>query len=40
MEKYSKLAIEDSREFLFGAAPRPLKLKNGMVIGGGTVYPR
>ena len=28
-----------SRNFLYGHAPRPIALRNGMVIGGGQVYP-
>lgn len=36
---YSKLAIQNLDDFVFGKSPHPVKLKNGMVIGGGTVYP-
>lgn len=32
-------AIEDLDSFVFGRAPRPVRLKNGLVIGGGTVHP-
>lgn len=32
-------SIQSVDEFLFGVSPRPITLKNGMVIGGGTVYP-
>ncbi|NLG25017.1 MAG: methanol--corrinoid methyltransferase [Clostridiales bacterium] len=35
----SILAVSDVKEFLYGRAPRPIALKNGMVIGGGAVYP-
>ena len=33
------LAVSDEHAFLYGVAPRPIALKNGMVIGGGEVYP-
>lgn len=33
------LAIDDPADLLFGTAPRPLRTRRGMVIGGGTVYP-
>ncbi len=36
---YSSLAIPRLDDFLFGVCPRPLTLKNGLVIGGGQVYP-
>ena len=36
---YSSLAIPHLDDFLFGVCPRPLTLKNGLVIGGGQVYP-
>jgi methanol--5-hydroxybenzimidazolylcobamide Co-methyltransferase len=39
METYTRLAIDRTEDFIFGRAPRPLMLKNGLVIGGGTVYP-
>lgn len=39
MERYQQLAIPHVEELIFGYSPRPLKLKNGLVIGGGTVYP-
>jgi methanol--5-hydroxybenzimidazolylcobamide Co-methyltransferase len=39
MRKYQTLAIDNTDEFLFGRSPKPLTLKNGLVIGGGTVYP-
>lgn len=37
--KYVSLAVDDPLELIFGVAPRPLTTRNGMVIGGGTVYP-
>jgi methanol---5-hydroxybenzimidazolylcobamide Co-methyltransferase len=36
---YTKLAIQDLDKFVFGLSPAPVHLKNGMVIGGGAVYP-
>lgn len=39
MTAQSKLAIGGMGEFLYGTAPRPITLRNGMVIGGGQVYP-
>lgn len=36
---YTKLAIDNPTDLVFGRAPRPLTLKRGMVLGGGTVYP-
>jgi methanol--5-hydroxybenzimidazolylcobamide Co-methyltransferase len=37
--RYRSLAINDPAELIFGSAPHPLRTRNGMVIGGGTVYP-
>ncbi|MDD5198812.1 MAG: methyltransferase MtaB domain-containing protein [Terrimicrobiaceae bacterium] len=37
--KYTSLAIDDPAELIFGVAPHPLTTREGMVIGGGTVYP-
>jgi methanol--5-hydroxybenzimidazolylcobamide Co-methyltransferase len=39
MRTYQALAIDNADDFLFGHSPHPLTLKNGLVIGGGTVYP-
>ncbi|MDD5367966.1 MAG: methyltransferase MtaB domain-containing protein [Anaerolineaceae bacterium] len=39
MNTYSSLAIADLQQFVFGYAPHPVSLKNGLVIGGGSVYP-
>ena len=39
MTAYKKLAIKNVDDFIFGKCPHPVKLKNGMVIGGGQVYP-
>jgi len=37
--KFTSTAYQNLDEFVFGDAKYPVKLKNGMVIGGGTVYP-
>ncbi len=37
--KFSSLAYDSLNDFIFGDAKSPVKFKNGMVIGGGTVYP-
>jgi len=37
--RYSALAIHNADELVFGHAPRPVRVGNGLVIGGGTVYP-
>jgi methanol--5-hydroxybenzimidazolylcobamide Co-methyltransferase len=39
MKTFSTLAIQSVDDFIFGTAPAPVTLKNGLVIGGGTVYP-
>ena len=39
MEVFNKLAIENERDLVFGVAPKPVKTRSGMVIGGGQVYP-
>ncbi len=39
METYDHLAISRADDLIFGHSPRPLTLPNGLVIGGGTVYP-
>jgi methanol--5-hydroxybenzimidazolylcobamide Co-methyltransferase len=39
MLRYRELAIPAARDLSFGIAPRPLKTRFGMTIGGGTVYP-
>ncbi|MBW6473073.1 MAG: hypothetical protein K0B14_08130 [Anaerolineaceae bacterium] len=39
MREYKELAIDSIDDFLFGRCPNPLTLKNGMMIGAGTVYP-
>jgi methanol--5-hydroxybenzimidazolylcobamide Co-methyltransferase len=39
MQSYQALTIDTTDAFVFGQSPHPLTLKNGLVIGGGTVYP-
>lgn len=39
MKTYTSLAIENLSGFIYGRSPFPVKLKNGLVIGGGDVYP-
>ena len=39
MPAYSSLSIPNLEDFIFGTSPKPVTLKNGLVIGGGTVYP-
>lgn len=36
---FTKLAIEDPLDLIFGVSPKPLQTRSGMTIGGGTVYP-
>jgi len=38
-KSYSRLAIPNSDDLIFGTAPFPVTLANGLTIGGGTVYP-
>lgn len=37
--KYEALAIESAEHLLFGSAPFPVETRQGLRIGGGTVYP-
>lgn len=39
MPTYTSLAIKNTDDFLYGYAPKPLRLPNGLEIGTGTVYP-
>jgi methanol---5-hydroxybenzimidazolylcobamide Co-methyltransferase len=39
MPTFSSLAINDLDSFIFGSCPHPITLNNGLVIGGGDVYP-
>jgi len=36
---FDELSYDSPDQFLFGSAPRPIEFENGMVIGGGEVYP-
>ncbi|MBN2762315.1 MAG: hypothetical protein JXR41_04425, partial [Bacteroidales bacterium] len=36
--KYKNLIINDPRELMFGIAPKPVKTRRGLEIGGGQVY--
>ncbi|MCL2201646.1 MAG: methanol--corrinoid methyltransferase [Oscillospiraceae bacterium] len=38
-KQFTSLAYKSVDEFVYGKAPNPVVCKNGMVIGGGTVYP-
>ena len=37
--QYTTLAISNLDDFYYGRSPRPVILRSGLVIGGGTVYP-
>ncbi len=39
MTGFDRLAIDSLDQFLYGRCPKPVRLKNGMLIGGGQVYP-
>src|SRR5574338_233683 len=39
MPEYSTLSITNLDDFVFGVSPKPVTLKNGLVIGGGQVFP-
>jgi len=36
--KYKSLIINDPKELMFGIAPKPVKTRRGLTIGGGQVY--
>jgi len=36
---YNKLAIDNPNDLIFGIAPKPVKTRRGLTIGGGCVYP-
>jgi methanol--5-hydroxybenzimidazolylcobamide Co-methyltransferase len=38
-KEYKTVAYSDVNDFVYGHAKNPVKLKNGMVVGGGTIYP-
>jgi len=37
--KYKRLAYENTKDFIFGKAKKPVTLNNGLTIGNGTVLP-
>lgn len=37
--KFSQLAYDNINDFIYGVSKKPIVCKNGMVIGGGTIYP-
>ncbi len=39
MKSFTSLAVNNLDQFLYGRSPQPIRLKNGLVIGGGEVYP-
>jgi len=39
IKTYRQLAVKHLDDFVYGIAPNPVEAKNGMVIGGGIVYP-
>jgi len=39
MSSFQQLAITDPSKLTFGFSPKPLKLRSGMTLGGGLVYP-
>lgn len=39
VKTFGELAVKSLDDFVYGIAPHPVKAKNGMVIGAGTVYP-
>ena len=39
MEQFTHTAIQNLDEFIYGVSPKPVRLGNGLTIGGGQVYP-
>ena len=39
VKNFTKLAYTKLEDFIYGTAKSPVKCKNGMVIGGGVIYP-
>ncbi|MBQ9505420.1 MAG: methanol--corrinoid methyltransferase [Lachnospiraceae bacterium] len=37
--EFTKLAYESTDDFLYGICPKPVETRNGLVIGGGEMYP-
>lgn len=38
-KQFTKLAYDSLDDFIYGVCPHPITCKNGLVIGGGEVYP-
>ena len=38
-KQFTRLAYDSVDDFVYGLAPHPVTTKNGMVIGGGEIYP-
>lgn len=38
-KKFTTLSCNNVQDFIYGTAPNPVQCKNGMVIGGGIIYP-
>ena len=38
-KQFTKLAYDSVDDFVYGSCPNPVTCKNGMVIGGGIIYP-
>jgi methanol--5-hydroxybenzimidazolylcobamide Co-methyltransferase len=39
LKRYESLAYDNADDFVFGCSRAPVRCKNGMVIGGGSIYP-
>jgi methanol--5-hydroxybenzimidazolylcobamide Co-methyltransferase len=39
LKRYNTLTVQNLDDFVYGRSPYPVSLKNGLVIGGGEVYP-
>ncbi|MEN2777423.1 methyltransferase MtaB domain-containing protein, partial [Acetivibrio clariflavus] len=37
--KFNQLAYDNVNDFVYGVSKKPVVCKNGLVIGGGTIYP-
>jgi len=37
--KFNQLAYDNVNDFIYGVSKKPVVCKNGLVIGGGTIYP-
>lgn len=38
-KKFTKLAYKSLDDFVYGACPKPITTKSGLVVGGGDIYP-